>query len=99
MISLEFNFSAEVWLYSDKVAWHFITLPQAAAEEISFFQEKRTGFGSVKVKARIGTSVWRTSIFPYKAAQSYILPLKAEVRKREGIVLGDTVDATLYTGL
>ena len=35
MIDLRFDFEAEIWLWSAKDAWHFVTLPQDQAEEIS----------------------------------------------------------------
>ncbi|WP_353848675.1 DUF1905 domain-containing protein [Cellulomonas sp.] len=35
----------------------------------------------------IGTTTWRTSIFP--GAETYVLPLKAAVRRKESIEAGD----------
>jgi len=48
----------------------------------------------VRVAAKINGVSWRTSIFPQKDG-GYILPLKADVRRRAGIVAGDEVDVTL----
>jgi hypothetical protein len=39
----------------------------------------------------IGQTVWKTSIFPDSKSGSYLLPLKAEVRKKEKIGVGDTL--------
>jgi hypothetical protein len=39
----------------------------------------------------IGKTLWSTSIFPDKKAGEYLLPLKAQVRKKEGLVAGDVV--------
>ena len=36
------------------------------------------GFGSVRVEARIGDVVWRTSVFPVKSG-GYFLPVKVAV--------------------
>ena len=55
---------------------------------------KRRGFGSVKVTVRVGGSEWRTSVFPQKSG-GYILPVKADVRRRAKIGAGDEVDLTL----
>lgn len=90
MITLEYRFDAELWLWPAKDAWHFITLPGDAAEEIKFFHRQRRGFGSVRVEVTCGTSTWRTSIFPDKQSGSFVLPVKADIRKAEGITKGDT---------
>ena len=50
----------------------------------------RGGFGSVRVEARIGDVSWTTSLFPQREG-GYILPLKADIRRRAGIVAGDEV--------
>jgi hypothetical protein len=54
----------------------------------------RGGFGSVRVEARIGDVVWRTSVFPQKTG-GYLLPVKADVRRRAGIAAGDEVRVEL----
>lgn len=88
-----FKIQAEVWLYpSEKAAWHFVTLPKKIADEIKKnFGAKSRGWGSFPVTAKIGKTSWKTSIFPDKRSESYILPLKAEVRKKEGIFQGDRI--------
>ena len=83
---------APVWLWSEgKGSWHFLTIPEGEAVEIraqSF--GNRRGFGSVRVEARINGVAWRTSVFPQKSG-GYILPIKADVRRRAGISAGDDV--------
>ena len=51
-------------------------------------------FGSVKVEATIGGVTWRTSVFPLNSG-GYLLPLKAEVRRKAGIGAGDEVTVEL----
>ena len=41
------------------------------------------------------TSTWKTSIFPDKRSGTYLLPLKASVRRAEAISEGDTIAFTL----
>ena len=53
------------------------------------------GFGSVKVEAAIGEVTWTTSLFPDRRTGGYILPLKADVRRRAGIITGDEVTVRL----
>ena len=97
MIDINFSFRGQCWLWqSESTAWHFINLPVDKSEEIKFFNEsitiKKRGWGAVRVQVMIGETVWETSIFPHKESKTYILPVKADVRKAEGIKAGDEVD-------
>ncbi|PCI58464.1 MAG: hypothetical protein COB34_05265 [Methylophilaceae bacterium] len=100
MIDLSFSFSGKCWLWqSDAAAWHFISLPQDKSEEIKFFNDnmrhKKRGWGSVRVEATVGNTTWKTSIFPQAKTNIYILPIKAEVRKKEKILVDNEVFLTL----
>lgn len=104
MIDLSFNFIATCWLWqTEKAAWHFVTLPKEKSEEISFFNEnmslKKRGWGSVRVVVTIGDTEWKTSIFPQAKEGTYILPIKAEVRKQEKILEGNIVHVALKIDL
>ena len=96
MVPMLFEFTACLYHYhSDKVSWVFVTLPDDTADGIRFFSQndgqKRRGFGSVKVSVRIGETSWNTSVFPDKNSGSYLLPIKASVRKAENVSAGDEV--------
>lgn len=91
-----YEFSAEVWLYPGAAAWHFITLTVEDSAEIREHSGAMArGFGSLPVRVAVGNTTWETSIFPDRKANAYLLPLKAEVRKREGIAEGDLVTVRL----
>ena len=92
---LVFDFSAELWRYTGKAAWYFISLPEDVAADIRHFSGPRRGFGSVRVKVCIGKTEWQTSIFPDSKRNTFILPVKAAVRKGETIDAGETVKVTL----
>ena len=84
--------AARLWLSTGSGgSWHFITVPKEQSDEIraAAFAGPR-GFGSVRVAASIGGVRWQTSVFPQKEG-GYILPVKADVRKRAGIAAGDLV--------
>jgi Domain of unknown function (DUF1905) len=91
------TFTAPVWVYKGPAAWYFVTLPLDAAVEVRLAASvhKKRGWGSVRVEARIGGSVWRTSVFPEKESQSYLLPLKADVRRAEGLIEGSLAHVSL----
>jgi hypothetical protein len=87
---------SKLWLYQGPGGWHFITLPAAAARQIKSFQHgERKGWGAVQVHATIGETTWKTSIFPDRKSKSYLLPVKADVRKREDIGDKDLVSLIL----
>lgn len=81
-------------------SWHFLTIDGAAGEALSgtalMRRMERTlgGFGSLKVQARIGDSKFTTSLFPSREL-GWLLPIKASVRKAEGIGEGDAVEVVL----
>lgn len=77
-------------------AWYFLPISGEVAEVIRAATRGRTGgFGSVKVSATIGATSWQTSIFASKDIGGYLLPLKAAVRKTEGLEEGAAVEAML----
>ncbi len=88
------------WTGGSGGSWHFLTIDGAAGEALSgtalMRRMERTigGFGSLKVTARIGDSVFRTSLFPSREL-GWLLPVKAAVRKAEGIGEGDSVEVLL----
>ena len=91
-----FEFRGEVWLYPGMAGWHFISLPVERSAEIKGRGIlMRRGFGAVKVAITIGKTSWRTSIFPDKKSGQYVLPVKAEVRKKEEIAAGDAVSVAV----
>ena len=102
MTSVTFTSLLWVWQGEGAGRWHFLTVPEAQSAEIKAhaFGMPR-GFGSVRVEARFLPStisgqavVWRTSVFPLSEG-GYLLPVKADVRKRSAIVAGGEVTVTL----
>jgi hypothetical protein len=47
----------------------------------------------IPVTARIRSTAWTTSLFPKDGG--YVVPVKAAVRRAEGIALGDAVRVSL----
>ncbi len=91
METFEFEGALWIWKGDAPAAWHFITLPHDVGAKVKFFAGKGRGFGSVRVRAVIGETSWKTSLFPDTKTGSYLLPVKADVRKAEKIVTGENV--------
>jgi hypothetical protein len=91
-----FTFDAELWLYDGDAAWHFITVPADVSDDIEARSTgERRGFGAVKVRVTVGATSWTTSVFPDSKRGAYILPVKAEVRRREDLAAGRRVTVAL----
>jgi len=92
----KFNIKAKIWLYPGDTPWHFVSIDKKLTKEIkqNFGAQKR-GFGSLPVEVTLGKTKWRTSIFPENRSDTYLLPLKAEVRKKEDVFDGDTISFSI----
>lgn len=100
-----YHIHAPLWLWSSDKApasWHFLTIEGEVAEAIHALalmrrleHGRRRGWGAVKVRAGIGNTTWHTSIFPDKGSGGWFLPVKAAVRKAEGLVVGDNVQVMI----
>ena len=92
----QYPIKAKVWQYPGDAGWHFITVPKDISDDIKkLFGGRARGWGSLRVTITLGSSTWDTSIFPDKKEGAYLLPLKANIRKKEHVLMGDTVDFLL----
>lgn len=88
----EYAITGNVWLYKGADAWHFVTIPKAISDEIKVrYSDLVRGWNSLRVRVTVGHTQWATSIFFDKESSCYILPIKAAVRKAEGIVVDGNV--------
>jgi hypothetical protein len=96
-MEVTFDFAAELWEWDarDDASWVFVTLPVDVGEEIRDISPPSRGFGSVRVRVRIGGTEWRTSVFPDSRSGSYVLPMKKAVRRAEGLEIGATAEVEL----
>lgn len=88
-----FKMSNELWKYDGPSAWHFVTVPHDISAEIKkLFGDLSPGFGSIRIRAKIGLTDWKTSMFYDRKFDAYLLPVKSDVRKKEKLVTGDVVN-------
>jgi hypothetical protein len=59
-------------------------------------QSAETGWGRLTASAKIGTSEWKTAIWFDSKKNTYLLPLKAEIRQKEELVKGETVKISVF---
>jgi len=100
----KFTVTTRLWRWQSATApaaWFFVTISGEAADGIRLaaiggqWLDGRKGFGSARVEAAIGDTRWKTSVFPHKESGGWLLPVKAAVRKAEGLAEGDDVMVTV----
>jgi hypothetical protein len=95
---MRLSFSGEIWFWKGPSPFHFVTVPQEESAELHAVSALVTyGWGVIPVTAKIGKTSWDTSLFPKDGG--YLVPIRASIRKVEGIELGDTVKVVLSVGV
>lgn len=90
-------FSEKPWQHASPGGWYFVSLPKDMAKEIrGLLQSEEEGWGRLKATASIGKSEWKTAIWFDTKADTYLLPLKAEIRKKESIESGTAITVAIW---
>jgi hypothetical protein len=91
---VELSFGGEVWFWRGPAPFHFVTVPDEQSAALESASALVTyGWGMIPVTASIGGTRWTTSLWPRDGG--YVVPVKAAVRRSEGIELGDHVQVRL----
>lgn len=95
-----FVIKAKIWRWPTSVntstgkpgdgGWHFVTLDKKLSEKIRSVYTK----GFVKIEAKVGKTLWNTSLFPHKQA-GYILCINKKIRKIEELFEGDEIKVSV----
>jgi len=96
-MGIKYEFKATPWQYAGPGGWHFVSLPKKLANEIrNALRSEEEGWGRLKAKARIGNTEWKTAIWFDTKLNTYLLPLKAEVRKKQNLTIDKEVETILW---
>lgn len=94
---IRFEFSGKIWQHDGPGGWYFVSLPIDISVEIrEGMRSLEEGWGRLKAQAKIGNSEWDTAIWFATKLHTYLLPLKADVRKKEKLEKGETTKVTLW---
>ncbi len=94
---IAYDFTAELWLSTGKGGWWFVSLPAEMSEEIrSTMQRLEGGWGRLHVTSRVGATTWDTAIWFDTKRGTYLLPIKTDIRKLEGLEKGQLVHVTFW---
>lgn len=92
---MSWTFVAETFRWdARRELWMLLSVPADVSAEIDDLPTPAAGFNSVKVRVRVGTTRWSTSVFP-SSDGLYVLPLKKAVYSKYGIGVGDPVEVEL----
>jgi hypothetical protein len=91
---LTLTFETKLIHWKGPSPFFFAPVPDPQGAEIRRISKFVTyGWGVIPVEAEIGGVRFRTSLFPKD--ETYLLPVKVDVRRRAGITEGDTVSVSL----
>ncbi len=90
--SFTYEFEGKVWRSGGKGGWYFISLEKSLSKDIrSLHKESEEGWGRLKATVRINKTEIATAIWFDKKHDTYLLPIKAVLRKKEGITDGSEI--------
>ncbi|MCP9198833.1 DUF1905 domain-containing protein [Gramella sp. GC03-9] len=94
---IKYEFSATLWKYEGKGGWFFVSLPKEISEEIrNNLKWQEEGWGRMKVTAGLDRFRWETAIWFDTKIQTYLLPIKADIRSRAGLQEGEVLDLSIW---
>jgi len=94
---VRYDFEALPWRYEGKAAWHFVSMPAQMADEVrGYFGNEEQGWGRLKATARIGNTEWATAIWYDTKAATYLLPIKADIRRKEQIEVNRKIAVSIW---
>jgi len=100
MGEVKYEFPAKAYQYSsseEMCGWTFVSLPKELSVEIrENFKHMEESWGRMKVTAKLGGSEWQTAIWFDTKQDTYLLPLKAKIRKQENVVPGEDLKIIIF---
>ena len=88
------RFRSTVIEWRGPAPYFYALIPVERAEEIRRVAKIVSyGWGVIPVEAQIRKVTFTTSLFPKEG--TYLLPIKADVRRRCGSTVGDEIDVTM----
>ena len=95
---MEIEFSGIIFYWRGPSPFLFVAVPTEESRDIKAISNEVTyGWGVIPVEVEIGSTVFKTSLFPKD--DLYLVPIKVAVRKAENIDEGDEVTIRLVIQL
>ena len=91
---VRFKFRTEIIEWRGPAPFFYAPVPQEHVEELRRAAKVASyGWGVVPVEAKIAGVTFTTSLFP--KGDTYLLPLKADVRRKTNITVGDEISVVM----
>lgn len=97
LVTIHYEFEATMWQHPSPGGWYFVSLPHGMAEEIrNLLKDREVGWGRLSARVKMGNSEWKTALWYDTKQQTYLLPVKALIRKKESFKLNDRIKTRVY---
>lgn len=94
---IKYTFSCKIWKHNATGGWYFASLPKRISHEIrANLKWQEEGWGRMKVTAECNEIIWETAIWFDTKKQSYLLPIKAEVRRKCKLKMDTNIDLAVW---
>lgn len=94
---IKYEFVAKPWQHSSPGGWYFVSLPTELSKEIrENLKWQEEGWGRLKATAKIKDIEWETVIWFDTKMGLYLLPLKAKVREKVKLQIGENIKVSVW---
>lgn len=91
---MHITFEGDIFHWRGPAPYLFVAVPDAPSQDLKTISGLVTyGWGVIPVRARIGDTAWKTSLFP--KGGRYLVPIRVSVQKAQNLNAGDRVTIEL----
>jgi len=83
----DISFTGRVEKFPGSGGWVYVAVPKKYTDDL---KKRRGAWGMFLITARVGETVWDTKLMTKKGGD-YFVALKASIRKKENISVGDRI--------
>ncbi len=94
---IKYVFLTKMWKDITSGSWFFVSLPKATSKEKrANLKWQEEGWGSMKAFAQINDIQWKTAIWYEPKSETYLLPIKADIRKKSKLEIDKEFEMNIW---
>ena len=94
---INYTFVTKMWQHAPPGGWYFVSLPKTISKEIrEHLKWQEEGWGRMKAIAQIGGFQWDTAIWFDTKMETYLLPVKAEIRAKSNLTIDREFEMAIW---